>query len=66
MGNNCAELSFFKLLLQISFSIFLLQKMIWETIVPNYKCIIVCSKFFPKIILRYTSSDYFAESSIIL
>ena len=30
----------------------------------NYKCVIVFSEFFLKIILRYTSSDYFIEPSI--
>ena len=32
----------------------------------NYKCVIVCSEFFQKIILRYTISDYFTEPSIVL
>ena len=32
----------------------------------NYKCVIVCSEFFQKIILRYKSSDYFIELSIVL
>ena len=32
----------------------------------NYKCVIVCSEFFLKISLIYTSSDFFTEPSIVL
>ena len=31
-----------------------------------YKCVIVCSEIFTKIILRNKISDYFAEPSIVL